>query len=168
LGHALRRDVTLSWGAWDRVLSPGDPVLEAHIPEGEPMTPESCGDSLRQALEFFPAHFPERRFLGFGCQSWLLNPELAQLLPPTSNLTRFQREVYLYPIPSGGRDGAIFIFGEDNPDPLTAPRDTTLRRALLDHAAAGGRWRTSGMFLLTQDVEHYGTECYRSHWPETL
>ena len=45
----------------------------------------------------------------------------------------WQQELYLHPIPSGDRSGLVFVFSKDDIDLNTAPRDTSLRRALLDH-----------------------------------
>ena len=80
-------------------------------------------------------------------------------------MVRWQRELYLFPIASGDRSGLYSMFGQDDVDPATAPRDTSLRRAVLDHLAQGGRLIAGGMFLLTEDFSHFGTQHYRSHWP---
>jgi len=103
--------------------------------------------------------------VGFGCGSWILNPELEQIYSPTSNMVLWQRELYLYPFPFGGNSGLYFVFARDDVDPATAPRDTSLRRAILDHLEAGGKMRPGGMFFLTEDFEQFGTQVYRSNWP---
>jgi len=136
-------------------------MLEMHIPPGGGMTPARCAESMRMALGFFPRHFPERTFKGFTCASWILNPRFGSILPPTANLRRFQSEVYLYPVPSGGRDGLYFIFGAGEIDPASAPRDTSIRRTLLDELAAGHPLLSGGMFMLTDDFRHFGTQYYR-------
>ncbi len=127
--------MTLSHHEWEPALTPGDPILEVHIPAGGDMTVERCRASMRQALEFFPRYFPDKPFVGFACGSWILNPELDRIYRPDSNMVLWQRDV----------------------DPATAPRDTNLRRALLDHLDAGGRLLGGGMFLLLEDfVWHAG------------
>jgi len=40
-------------------LNEGDPVLEIHIPQGEPMNMEDVHASYRRAKEFFTIYFPE-------------------------------------------------------------------------------------------------------------
>lgn len=168
LGFALRQKVELPLNQWRQVLAPGDGLLDMHIPAGGGMTPERCQASMQQALEFFPRYLPERRFVGFGCGSWILNPELATIYSPDSNMVKWQRELYLFPYPTPRRAGLYFMFGEDEVDPATAPRDTSLRRAVLDHLAAGGRLIVGGMFMLTDDFGHYGTQFYRTHFPQWL
>jgi hypothetical protein len=116
-------------------------------------------------MEFFPRHFPERPFVGFACDSWILNPELTEICSATSNMVLWQRELYLFPVPSNGRAGLQFIFGREDVDPATAPRDTRLRRALLDQLAAGRPLRAGGMFCLAHEAAEFGTQPYRRRWP---
>ena len=167
-GVGLRCQVRLPLQTWRPVLKPGDPMLDTHIPGGGGMTPERCADTMRQALDFFPRYFPDQPFVGFACGSWILNPQLADIYTPDSNMVKWQRELYLYPIPSGSRSGVTFVFGTDDIDLKTAPRDTSLRRALLEHLEAGGRLIASGMFFLKDDFDHYGTQPYLSHWPPSV
>jgi len=167
-GQAENREISLPLGDWEPVLSPGDRIMEVHIPAGGNMTPERCRESMRQALDFFPRHFPDKPFVGFACYSWILNPQLAEIYRADANMVLWQRELYLFPVPSGNRSGLYFVFGEDDVDPNSGPRDTSMRRALLDHLAAGGGLITGGMFLLSEDFEQYGTQVYRGQWPEIL
>ncbi len=163
-GYAQPRSVALSLDEWQPALNPGDTILDVHIPSGGHMTLASCRESMQQALDFFSRHFPDRPCVGFACGSWILNPQLAQIYRADSNIVLWQRELYLYPIPSGDRSGLVFVFGEDQVDLKTAPRDTSLRRALLDHMSAGGRLIGGGMFLLREDFVHFGTQPYHQHW----
>ncbi|MBI3945769.1 MAG: DUF5596 domain-containing protein [Armatimonadetes bacterium] len=164
-GRAIRREVTLSRAEWACVLARTDPVLDIHIPDGGGMTPERCRDSMNQAQRFFPRHFPERPFVAFSCISWIMNPQIAEFYTPTSNMVLLQNEGYLFPCPSNGKAGLGFIFGTEQVDPATAPRDTSLRRAMLDHLAAGKPLRSGGMFVLKEDLVHYGAQHYRRRAP---
>ena len=103
--------------------------------------------------------------MAFGCQSWILNPELENIYRADSNMVLYQKELYLYPISSPANSGFYFVFGKMEVDPATAPRDTSLRRALLEHVEAGGRVISSGMFAFPDDFEHFGQRHYLSHWP---
>jgi hypothetical protein len=159
-GQATPQEVTLSLDEWQPVLLPGDPMLEIHIPAGGGMTPEACRQSFAEALEFFPRYFPDRPFKGFACYSWILNPQIAEWYSKTSNMILWQQELYCFPWPSGGMDGLYFLFGESEIDLQTAPRDTSIQRAAIDHLQAGGRLRCGGAFMLTEDFPHYGTQFY--------
>lgn len=160
-GHALREVVELPLSEWECVLKQGDHVLETHIPGGGNFLPELCRDSMQQAVEFFARFFPEQPFVGIGCRSWILNPRWHEVYRPENNMTAWQREMYLYPIPCGGRDGLFFLFGRDDIDPSTAPRDTSMRRAVLDWLASGKRLMSGGAFMLTEHLEGYGSQFYR-------
>lgn len=159
-GAAEQEVITLSRTDWQPALSPGDPVLHLHIPAGSPMDFDACGQSLQQALQFFPQHFPRRPFVAFACSSWLLDAQLEQMLPSSSNLVRFLREMYLLPSRSSGAGTLERVFGTATIDPHTAPRDTTLRRAIADHLLAGGHLRGARCFLFPRDLD-WGGQVYR-------
>ena len=161
-GRAVNHEVFLPTAEWRQALAPRDPGVNIHIPAGEPMTPQRCGDSFRQAVGFFPRHFPDRPFIAFCCGSWILNGQLEEWLPPTSNLVRFQREVYLFPIRLSLETLLDRVFGGAPPDLAKAPRDTALRRAILDHLLAGKAFRPTGggCFLFPEDLD-WGREVYR-------
>lgn len=164
-GRVLKREVRLPRSEWQRILSGGDQILDIHIPSGGGMGLDVSLASLRAAAEFFARYFPDRPTRGFACESWIFSPNLEEFLPPEANLVRLEREVYLVPSPSGSPVGLYFIFGDDQVDLATAPRDTSLRRAVIDHLTEGGELRVGGMFLLPEDLDRFGTQPYRANWP---
>jgi hypothetical protein len=160
-GGVLNQEVALPVSEWRQVLGPGDATLNLHSPAGSPMSHQECGESFRRAIEFFRKHFPERPYVAFVCGSWLLNGELQEFLPPDSNIVRFQKELYLFPI-GLGRDSVFWrVFGGVPEDLSTAPRDTALRRAILDRAASGEPFRPTagGCFLFPEDLD-WGAQVY--------
>ena len=164
-GLVVHQPVSLPASAWRRVLSKGDWTMDMHIPPGGGMTPEKCAESMRQGAEFFKRYFPEKPFTSITCVSWLFNTQLEEILPSKANLLLFQHELYLYPVPSTGKDGFVFIFGKDDVTPETGPRETSLQRAILDFLAAGNTWRNGGMFFLVEDLPQFGSQVYRRRWP---
>jgi hypothetical protein len=138
LGRAQPNPAFFPAADWEVVLQRGDTVLDMHIPRGDPFTPADCQDSLRQAFDFFARQAPERPFRAGYCHTWFFAPQLQQLLPPESNIVRFQREFYLYPF--AGKLSFLweYVFSGKYPTPAGAPRDTRLRRAVLDWLEAGG------------------------------
>ena len=163
-GHALREIVELPLSEWDCVLRRGDHILETHIPGGGGFLPDLVRDSMRRAAEFWPRYFPHQPFVGLACASWMLNPRWHEVYRPDNNVTAWQREMYLYPLRPSGRDGVFFLFGREDIDPATAPRDTSMRRAMLDWLAAGKRLMAGGSFMLTEHLDGYGSQVYR-HQP---
>jgi hypothetical protein len=164
LGFAERRIVALPLNEWRLVLSPGDPVLNIHMPAGSPMDFDQCGESFGQALDFFLRHFPDRPFAAFACSSWLLDSQLDGPMPPTSNIVRFQRQVYLLPSPSGGGSTLERVFGSADVDLAAAPRDTALRRAVIEIVERGGHIRSGRCVIFPEDLRTgaWGAERYRS------
>jgi len=165
-GHAVQREVRLSKNEWHCVLAPGDPVLQMHIPGGEPMTFERCGESLRQALDFFQNYFPATPFVGMACGSWILDAQFQQLLPPTSNLARFEREVYLYPVPGGTGEIPWQVRVREDAGPPKPPPMTTMQKAFYGHIERGGHFRNGGCFLLAEDFAWGGEVYHRQRIPE--
>jgi hypothetical protein len=115
----------------------GDGVLDIHIPEtGLPLDPLACDSSFRRAREVYPDHHTAQ------CTSWLLDPQLAEALPPASNIVRFQRRFELRDEGREANDEVLrFVFHtyERELDRLT-PR-TTLEIALVERMRAGETWR---------------------------
>ncbi len=161
-GTIRRRTTTLPLDVWHIGLTRGDPVLNIHIPAGQPMAFEACGESFRRAVEFFPRHFPERPFRAFVCGSWALDPQLAEYLDESSNLVRFMREVYLFPLPgSGGDQIERRVLGAPLGQLDHVPAETSLQRAVVAHLRNGRKWRSGGCILFPEDLA-WGKSVYGS------
>jgi len=124
------------------VSRPDGWALSTHIPESGPLTPESVDDAFRQAAAFFAEHFPDYPAREFHCISWLLDPQLTEVLKPESNMVKFQQrwtlEENLGPVDD---DAIFFVFRRRGDiDQSQLPRDTSLQRAILDKIATGGHW----------------------------
>ncbi|MBT3377752.1 MAG: DUF5596 domain-containing protein [Lentisphaerae bacterium] len=164
-GMALQQRITLPKSEWENVLKKGDPVLQMHIPAGGKMTPEATKDSVQRAFQLFDETFPDQPPSAIVCGSWIFGNQLQEIFASSANLVRFQRELYLHPVGSTPQSGLWFIFLEDSVNPMTSPRDTSLRRGVLDHIAAGGEWRVGGMIFLARHAGMFGTQLYRTNWP---
>ena len=57
-----------------------------------------------------------------------------------------------------------FVFLQSKFDPATAPRDTSLRRDMLNYLNKGNVWRNAGMIVMLDDIRHFGTQYYRRQW----
>jgi hypothetical protein len=120
-------------------------TLGVHIPGGSRLSPSECDASLARASEFFARHFPDRPVALLHCDSWLLDPQLADYLPAESNIVRFQRRFQLLPdVARRAYDGRVLehLFGRAVPPEqyATLPRDTTLQRAIVAHLRSGRHW----------------------------
>jgi hypothetical protein len=136
-------------------LSPLEPVLDVHVPEGAPLEPALVDESIARARDFFARHFPESRYRAVTLLSWLLAPELADHLPADSNVLRFQHRFtplpLVDPVP-GSVFKFVFRHASEAPDAAALaalPQRTRLERAIVAHVRAGGLWRAhAGYFLL--------------------
>ena len=167
-GCAIRQPMKLDLSEWNAVLEKGDPVIGVHIPATGPLTHLECQESYRSARTFFPKYFPEYRFRAFDCYSWLLDAQLEDYLPPSSNIVQFLGDFYLLPIPGANDHQTIervFGFGVKAVDPDTAPQDTALRRAVLEHMRNGGRWRQGGGVIFPEDIDRM-PQVYRKTYAE--
>ncbi|GMV82691.1 MAG: hypothetical protein AMXMBFR7_38750 [Planctomycetota bacterium] len=160
-GFAVREPVELPVDEYRKEFGWGDHALGIHIAASGPMDHAACGDSMRQACDFFPRHFPEYRVRGFCCSSWLLDAQFEAHLAPESNIVRFLREYYLLPLP-GANDEQHFERVFDGPvtDPDRAPQNSSLQKAMIRHVKQGGRWRGMGCFYLPEDL-NWGQQVYR-------
>ena len=121
----------------------GEWVVSTHIPEAGPLTPEACAESFTAARTFFAEHFPDYPTTRFHCGSWLLDPQLTEVLAPESNMVRFQQ---LWELDDehhdGDGDALFFVFRRRGDVDLdTLPQDTTLQRAIVAKLRSGGHWQ---------------------------
>lgn len=151
---------------WQQVFAPGDYVAAMHIPFGGGMTPQRCKESLSAVKPFFDKYFPQTPIKLIQCTSWIFGTHLEQVLPYDANLLDQQHNVYLMPYPCGKYWGIGFLFPNfpANPDFDKLPQDNSMRRAVVKFLKSGGRWRAGSMFILPEDLQHYGEKIYLSRW----
>ncbi|HVE90733.1 MAG TPA: hypothetical protein VNE62_00315 [Actinomycetota bacterium] len=121
----------------------GDAALSQHVPRGASLSAEACDLAFELMSQAFTRYFADQVPRVVTCTSWLLDEQLAEYLPASSNIIGFQRRFEVVP---GGRDDAeeilTHVFGPDRPGDLSQlPEDTTLQRAVLQHLRAGRNWR---------------------------
>lgn len=120
----------------------GTPAFFCHIPETGPLDPAAVDASLSQARKLLPGWYPEVAAPGIHCVSWLLDPQLRELLPD-SNIARFAaRFEPLGPDACGLRDATYFGFHREQPcDVAELPRNNRFQRAIAEHLCVGGTFR---------------------------
>ncbi len=152
---------------WELVLSKGDNIMEVHIPAEGSLHPDPCARSFEMAVERLGEYFPERKIRAFTCDSWLLDSKLQEILPPGSNIVKFQQEFYLYPVLGSDEQTFERVFGEKPRDLEAAPRNTMLQKAILDYYSKGGRLSNMGGFILKEDLR-WGSAVYQKGWKESM
>lgn len=139
-GLATGAIATLPRGEWQPILVPGDPVLEIHIPEGEPLAPAAVGDSLAAAPAFFADHLGQADARAFTCESWLLDWALPHI-QPGSNVALFQQRFHCVPIAGGDGQTMERVYGFDETAPSLTEGSSRLQRAIYAWYAQGNRCR---------------------------
>jgi GNAT domain-containint protein/N-acyltransferase family protein len=123
-------------------LAEDDVMLNVHIPETGPLDPGLCEAAYAQAIDRFAAWYPDERPRAFVCVSWLMDPQLRDYLPSSSNIIRFQDR---FDIVGPGREASgsmqEFVFGRAGQVDLEdLPQRTSLERGFVQHLRAGGTW----------------------------
>lgn len=127
---ALDHDVEAS----GRTFGKGQLVLNVHIPEGGPLDEQSVGQSFEQAKTFFRGIRAV-----FVCQSWLLFPQLSEVLPPDSNILKFQRSFTVYQTDTDSKQAEERIFGQVCADPSLYEERTSLQQSSKAYLMAGNK-----------------------------
>lgn len=153
MGFVERETITLLKKEWETALLPGDNLLAVHVPSGEGYTPERLHNSMGMALSFFDRYFPELNIKGFWSESWLYDPRLSLILDErSSNIIKVQRQMYLYPIHEGDGMLRYEVFGDWKAEPEQVVLKTTLQKAAAAFMRNGGRFHTTSMLMLRDEV----------------
>lgn len=154
-----KHQITLSKAQWQPMFRPGDHLISVHIPAGGHLDPEYCQRSYDMARELYTRCYPEYRFSLFVCFSWLLAPELEELLDPDTNIMKFRSQYYTYPIDGRGLGVFHFLFtmqlaSRDSLDLDKLTPKSSLQRKLVEHYRQG-KWvhEFAGFFPFAKDAE---------------
>ncbi|MCP1414434.1 acyltransferase domain-containing protein [Paenarthrobacter sp. A20] len=116
-------------------------VLGVHIPEDGGLSPALVDASLAEARLFFARYFPDKPAAVATCDSWMLDPYLADRLPD-SNIASFARRFTLDRCTDAPTDAVYFTFRQRGLQDLDRlPRDTSLQRVVLERIDDGGTWQ---------------------------
>ena len=117
----------------------GTPMLDVHIPAGEPLDTEAALAAMNRAPEFFRRYF-HREFPLLHCHSWLLGPELKEVLPEGSRILRFQNLFTVYQTDHLHRQAEERIFGFLSDDAGRYPEGNSLQRAAKGYLLEGKKF----------------------------
>lgn len=74
------------------LYSKEDIVATIHIPAGGKLTPDIVDASIQEAKQVLPQFFPDMNIRAIVCQTWFLDTQLQDILPPESNMLKFQKK----------------------------------------------------------------------------
>ena len=161
-GRISSETVRLDRALWRKALGEDDYLLALHIPGGEGYTAERVKSSCEKALAFYDRYYPEYEYKGFWSESWLYDPGLREILAPDRNIIRVQKQFYCYPTEEGDRMIRLEVLGDENADPRKLTPRNSLERGMFAVWDRGGRFHTTGMFLLREEVSRIGEDPYVS------
>ena len=132
---------------WELALTAGDPIVSVHIPTGGPLTPEICDADLARGGDIIRRHFGE--FKAYYCSSWLLDPQIKELLGKETNLTAFADRFTRFPIRSNGEAVYEYVWSLQHPLPAEELSEhTSFAKAIKRHLLSGGRiYGAAGVFI---------------------
>lgn len=109
------------------------PVINVHIPQGEKLDISAVKASFGKAFQIWGKQ------IAYVCDSWLLYPGLAEMLPAESNILRFQRLFRVTREDVDGREAERRIYSRFSEDPADYPETTSLQRKAKKYMLEGKR-----------------------------
>lgn len=123
---------------WERFLSPGEDIINVHIPRGADLTPQKIHTAYKEAIEIVAKCYPECKPNAFICSSWLMDPVLQEILGEESRISQFAAPYLRCPNKSNGKEVFSFVFRPFEANDLTKlPENTRLERALKEKYIQG-------------------------------
>ena len=116
----------------------GGIVIGMHIPSDADFSPASVDASLRMAASFFAAHYPELSGAEYRCHSWLLDPQLREMLSENSHILHFQKRFAIFDEGEASDECIEWLFQTKAKDYAALPEQTSLQRNVRRHLLSGG------------------------------
>lgn len=134
-GFVKKEKVMLSKFEWKKIAERSTPAIRLHIPGNEKLVDEDVAKTLKDTREFVNKYYPEFKDCAFVCHSWLLDPQLVDMLGEDSNISKFCKRFNPITSKSGGNAvfGFVFLRPDDNYTIEELPENTRLERALKKH-----------------------------------
>lgn len=121
------------------IIKKGDNIISIHIPSDAVLTPQNCKSSLKSAKEFFKKFYPDFSYHVFYCGSWIISPNLKQVLPESSNIIAFLNNFEIYRVNHEGEGYKSWVFKNQDLTPDLFPQNTSLQRNITAHIKQGGK-----------------------------
>lgn len=108
-----------------------DEFIHVHIPAGEPLDWKACEKSFEMAYQWFG------REKDYVCHSWLLSPDLKNILSEDSNIIQFQNHFDVKQTDYEERQAEERIFGHVLQSAEAYPEQTSLQKKAKAYLLAG-------------------------------
>lgn len=131
-GLVKKEKVVLSKDEWHIALQKGDPVIALHIPANASLKNEVVEEFLKYIRQFFKEYYPEYEYKAITIGSWLMDPQLTDMLDEDSSIVKFQKRFRVLTVASQGNSVFKFVFKKPdlNFEIKELPEDTSLQRKI--------------------------------------
>ncbi len=116
----------------------GQKVVSLHIPSDSTMTIENCRKSYERAKDFIATYYPDYQDKDFVCESWLLSPNLKDVLDEKSRILQFQSAFTITDIEPEAKDYLEWVFKNRDLSLDQVPQETSLQRKMKAYLVGGG------------------------------
>lgn len=118
-------------------------VIEMHIPSDADFSPSAVDASIEMARGFFGEYYPELSDCEYRCHSWLLDPQLKDMLSEGSNILNFQDRFELYDSGENDEEFIEWLFNSRTKDYQSLPENTSLQKKVKNLLLNQGTIRTA-------------------------
>lgn len=132
---------------YELLTEKGKKVVSLHIPSDADLSLPLLQQSYREAKALIDNAFPEYRDVPYVCGSWLLSPDLKDLLPESSRILGFQRS-FLLTGTFADEEFKEWVFKRMDIPNEDLPEDTSLQRSLKAFLLNGGTFRSGEGYLI--------------------
>jgi hypothetical protein len=107
--------------------------IKIHIPEGEKLTYDNVVKSINKSKEYINKYFGISEF-NYYCTSWLLSPQIKEMLNKSSNIYKFQTLFIIEEGASCLKDILNFVYKKEiDYDIKLLDENTTLQKDIKDY-----------------------------------
>lgn len=118
----------------DKYFKEKHKYIYIHIPRDKDLNEKDIDDSLNNVHNYIKKYYPELKKdkLAYYTQSWLLSPEVKDILPNDSNIVKFQNKFNIVKYEENINDFLDFVFNEpfENVNYNNLQETTTLQKGL--------------------------------------
>lgn len=124
--------------------------LSLHIPSDAKLTMSNCRASYESATTFFTQYFPEVHCHSISCHSWLLAPELKDVLREDSRILTFQKSFQIVEEYPEDKAYLEWVYQRSNKPLEELPETTSLQKNLKTYLLAGNQLGTAFGYLVKE------------------
>ncbi|MFZ2537759.1 MAG: acyltransferase domain-containing protein [Oscillospiraceae bacterium] len=128
----------------ETVIATNENTISIHIPSDARLTAENNKTSLKNAVEFFDKHFHSFEYRMLYCHSWIISPNLKDVLDENSNIIKFLEMFEIYTANPEAENYKLWVFKNNSLTIDEFPQDTSLQRNIVKHLRQGGKIGDAG------------------------